>query len=206
MQRRRLIQLRHARPLQLCADGSLVGVNRGAPFRRVLLVDQLRDGNIRKVRIAEEYRAVKERTAIRLGHQMQMQGGVALGRVQVETFKNVERLNQRDAAGGGRRRTVNVISAIGSMYGRALDDLVIGKIGGGNETSALGDCRGDLVGQRAAIKLVRIARDALQGTCQLRLLQDFARLIKSAIALEDPLGLGITRQLGVVHHRRLHSA
>ena len=200
MPRRRLIELRHTRPLQFRAYARLLGIDRVAPFRRVLLVDQLSDGNVGEVRVAEKYRAVKECAAVGLGNQVNVLGGVALGGAQIETLQDVQRLDQRDASGGWRRRTINVISAIASMHGDALDNLIIGKIGDGDQPAARGDRGGNPGGQWPAIKFLGIAGDALQSTRQLRLLQDLARLIKPAVALEDAVGLRIARQTWVVHH------
>ena len=125
-----------------------------------------------------------------------LRGAVAeLG--QVVAFQNVERAEQDDSAGGGRRGADDGVVVEGAGDGRALDDIVLGEVVEGEQGAALAELVDQFVGQLAVVEVLGVVGDALEGAGELGLAEGFALLIEMAVALEDALRVGKPGEVGV---------
>ena len=113
---------------------------------------------------------------------------------EVVAGEDVEDLQQHDAAGGRRRRGDDVVSAIAAEQRLAVFDLVGGEVGGGDQSAALLDGRGELRGHGADVEGGGIGGDARQGARQFGLDEALARLVEVAVALEDAAGVREARR------------
>ncbi len=98
--------------LQVGGSARLEGVDLGADFLGVGLVQQLGDRILDEIRIAERSVAVDIGIAHRLDHQMHRLGGAVAEIGERIAFQHVEDFADDDAAGGRRRRGDDVIAAI----------------------------------------------------------------------------------------------
>src|SRR5689334_1284333 len=93
------------RPSQLFAVAGAHGINGLAPCCGIFFIDQLRDGELVEIRVAEKLRAIVERPPECLHTQVHGIRRAAAHFPQIVTFKNIERFQQRDPAGARRGST-----------------------------------------------------------------------------------------------------
>ena len=116
---------------------------------------------------------------------------------EVVAFKDVERAEEHDSAGRGRRGADDGVVVEGAGDGRALDHVVLGEVFEGEQRAAFLEVVDQLVRHFAVVEVVGIGGDALEGAREFRLLEGFAFLVKMAVALEDALGVREFGQVGV---------
>ena len=139
-------EMRGGRPGRRCvhawqhgARRRAVHADRRALAGRVVLVDEARDRHVDEIRIAEIHGAVAMHAAHGLDDEMRARDLVELG--EIETVEDVERIDQRDAARGGRRTGDDARAAIVADHGRTLHDLVVGEVGFGPVAAELRNAR-----------------------------------------------------------------
>src|ERR1700752_2827697 len=81
---------KNRRPLQLFTRRSLNGADRFAPGRGISFVDQLRDWDLRKIGVAQEFGAIEERSAEGLYREVNRLRRAALHLRQIVALENVE--------------------------------------------------------------------------------------------------------------------
>jgi hypothetical protein len=106
---------------------------------------------------------------------------------QVVAAQDVQRLQQHNPARAWRRRGQHFQPVILPDQRRALLHLIRGEVLGRDEPVVRRLKRRDLLRHLALVEVLRIGRDPLQRRRQLRLLEQLARLVEPAVALEDPL-------------------
>src|SRR5437868_12683793 len=186
------------RALQFFTGAGVVGIDRVAPGSPIFLVDKLRHRNLREVGIAHEFRSIEEGAAEGLSGQVNGLCRAIAQLGEIVTFQDVENLNQSDAPRGWRGSADDVIAAIASTDRFALFDLVGGKIGGGNQASALMDCCGQLAGYFSVIKIIGIPDNLFQGLGQSAFPKNLARFGVAAAALENPPRLPDRSKVGIM--------
>src|SRR5260370_22069607 len=178
------------RAFQILAHTGVIGVDGVAPCGGIFFVDELRDGNFGVVGIAHEVGAIVEGATEGLGFEGDGLGGAVAELHEVEAFKNIEDFDERYSGGSWRRSADDVVAAIGAANGLAFLDFVGGEVGGGSQASAFVDGGGQFAGQGAAVKVVGILGDALQGAGEVGLLEWFAGPIVVSVAEVNGFGLG----------------
>src|SRR5260370_33781829 len=116
---------------QLLAAAGVRRIERRAPRGRISLIDQLRYRKPGEVGVAQQLGTVVKRTPTSLSSEMDGLRGAASQAGQVIAFKNVQRFQQRDAAGTGRRSADNFVSAIRPADRLAFLDFIFRKVPGG---------------------------------------------------------------------------
>ena len=138
--------------------------------------------------IAEKFRAVEIGALHRFDHEMDARRRVDLA--QTVSLENVQHLDQRHAARGGRRHRDDAIAAIAAGGGGALDRLVVLKILARHDATRRADGGDELVGDGAAIEPSRpLAGDCGQRVGEVALQQRRAGGERTAVGEED-LGRG----------------
>src|SRR4029077_12371951 len=97
---------------QVFTDTGVRRIDGFPPGRGITFVDQLSHGNLGKIRIAQKVRAIEESPPESFERQVHSLIRPASQPGQVEAFKDVENLDQRDPAGRWRRSADNFVSAI----------------------------------------------------------------------------------------------
>ena len=192
---------RDTRALQATRCTRLLRVHRFAPFDRIVLVGQLEHRQRAELRIAQELRAIVEGASIGFRDQVDGFSGPASGLRQIEPFENVQRLDQRDAAGGRRRGADDLESSIRAAHRHAILHFVVAQIIERNETAPFLHELGELSRHFSGVEIIRRFDDALERASQLRLFQDIALLPALAVVLEDALRVGVLREPRVSGHR-----
>ncbi len=123
-------------PLQLVARGGVGRINRIAPRCTIFLVDKLRDRNLREVRIAHKFCAIKERPPERFRRVMNRLSRPVSQLREIVAFQNIQRLNQDRPAGRRRRRADDLVSAISAANRFALLYFVVRQIVSRDQPSA----------------------------------------------------------------------
>ena len=127
---------------------------------------------------------------------------IAAERREVEAGENVEGLDEGDASGGGRRRGEDVVGlAVGGVVAgqdRAVDGLVAGEVGRGEQPAVGVHEVGQLLGHFAVVELIRVGDDALKGVGEVGLAEGLACLVEFAVAIEDALRFGELGQIAAV--------
>ena len=182
--RARVLGLRRIARGDLVADP--LGRDPGGPGLGVGLGQQARDGDPDEVRIADEGPPVRRAELHRLGHDVDAPGRIRSVLGQVEVLQDMHDLD--DAQPADRRRGGDeVVSPVAAPDGFALDRLVGGQVGLGDEPAARGERGGDPAGESAAVELVRSAvGDPAQGPGEARVPEDPARFERQSFGAEDP--------------------
>ena len=111
-------------------------------------------------------------------------------------FQHPQHLQNPDAAGTGRRRGDDPVSAIGSGQRRALDSGVVLQIGQRDQAAVAGHRFGEFLRRLAFVEFLRaVLRDAVQRARELGLRQSVAGVPISPVLLEDALGFRVLRQV-----------
>src|SRR5208283_517330 len=183
---------------QLVAGRGAAKVDGVAPGAAVSFVDQLRNRNLREIRIAEELCAIEKRALVSFCRQMNALGRAVSRFGQVVTFQDVEDLDQGDATRRRRWSADDFVSAVGATNGLALLHLIMRKVLGRNQASTLlnGGCQ--FMCYRAVVEIVGVFGDAPQGLRQLELLENLTGLVIVAIALENAVRLGKLLQIRIL--------
>ena len=187
--------------LNLLRRRRLVGQDRGADARGVVLAQQAIERIADEGRIAEIGVAVDEGVAHRLDHQMNAGGRMKAEPFEVVAFEDVENFAQGRAAGGGRRGRDEAKAAIVAGERRRLADAVGGEVGGGQDSAVGAHRRVDLLGDRAAIEGVRaLVGDRLQRRGEVALDQAVAGLERRTVGAQEDL-----RRFGIAFEARRES-
>src|SRR5579875_2131064 len=176
-------------------------IDRAPPSSGVALVEQLIHGHADEIGIAEELRAIEKHAPVRLRDEVDRIRGVAAGLREVEAFQYVERLDERDAARGGRRCADDGEVAVGALHGRPVLHLVAREVAGSDEAAAALHVRSDLARHLTGIEIIGLLSDAFERPRKDGLLEEIALLPALAIVLEDAPRRGELRKSTVARHR-----
>ena len=154
----------------------------------ILRAGQTGDRHGDKISVTQVSSTVGVGAAHGLGHHVDRLVGVR--RPQVERLEHVQHFDQRHSARAGRRDRQDRESAEAALQRRADFRLVLLEIAERDQAAVLLHRRCDGLGDRAAIESVRAALgDQPQRVREFGLLEDFAGLVKLAVAQEDPAAL-----------------
>ncbi len=190
------------RPLQRICRCRPSQRNRLPPRFGITLVNQLRNWNLREIRIAQKLRTIEECSLKRFACQVNALRRPAPLLREIVALENVQDLHQRDASRRWWRRTDYFIAAIAPANRLPLLHLVSRKVFGRYQSSALLHRSSQLARQVSVIKVIRILRDPLQRLRQFRLLEHITRLVEISIALKNVLRLRKQRQFLLVQVHR----
>ena len=105
---------------------------------------------------------------------------------QIEAIEDVERVDQRDAARGGRRARHDARAAVETDHRRALDDLVVSEVRLGPVAAELLNAGHQLLRELALVETVgTFRREQFEARGELGLLDDVAELGHFAVHEED---------------------
>src|SRR4030095_4671918 len=127
------------RPFQFSADTRVLRINRGTPSSCIFLVDELRYGDFREVRIAQELGAVVEGATERFGRQMDCFCRTISEFRQIVSFQNIQDFDQRDSTGGWGWSANNLVISVRSGDRLAFLHFVLSKIVSGDQPAPLLD-------------------------------------------------------------------
>ncbi len=192
---------RHVRPLEASGETRLPWVDRLAPLDRVLLVGKLEHRQLAELGIAKKLSAIVERAPIRFGDEMNGFCGVPSSFAKIEAFEDVERRDERDAAGRRRRGADDLVPSIRSAHGRAIDDIIVAQVVERDQSAACLHELRDLARHLARIEIIRGCSDTLERAGKLRLLEHIALVPTFAVVLKDALRVGKLRKSFVRAHR-----
>ena len=152
---------------------------RGQPVERHVLVE---------IRIAQVVRAVRVGAAHRFGQQVQVERRVVADPGEIESFQDVQHLNQHDAARAGRRHADDLVAAIAAAYRLALDRLVPRQVLERDDAAVVGHEIGDQPCGLAPVEAVlAVPLDAFQRPREIRLLPGVTGLVEGAVRFQEDL-------------------
>ncbi len=184
----------------LVAGRGVVGLDGGAALGDVGGVEELGDGVVDVVGVAEVGVAVGVEAAHGFGFVVVGGGGAGAAALVAGGVEDAEHLEDADAAGAGRGRGDDVVAVVVAFEGLALDGVVVAEVGEGDQASVGGFGGGDLLGGLAVVEAgCALLRDAGEGLGELGLLEGVVPGVFMAVAEEDAFGLGVFGEgVGVV--------
>ncbi len=165
------------------------GIDASAPAGRIIFRGQQRDRVLHAIRIAEKQGAIGISALHRFDQQMQGLRFVGMGDIcQIVAFKDVEHLDERDAAGGRRRHRNDFISAIGAAHRHALDRSIIFQVVGRHDPAGARDGGGNFLRDRPLVERARaVTRNCLQRIGKVLLHQTIAGAEHAAVRFDKNL-------------------
>ena len=163
----------------------------------VLLRSQAGDRHVHERGIAGRRIPVDEADLERFGEQVNAVDGPESERCDVVAFENVEELDQVDAATGGRRAAGDLVSAIRTAHGHALDRAIGREIVERDDPTLARHVLRDAPSERTAVeRRGSVLRDIRQGVGIRRLHEKIALAKRDAVRQERPCRIGEEGEIG----------